>query len=561
MAVWARWSVRAKLGVLAGIFALAMAGMTAGVLITNGAVSVALDRQDVARVNRDAAADLKIQTITVLLAAMDIIVDRADGEVTPERMTDLTEGFGNIEAAMARLAAAPASRLVIADAQRVFPEFRRTVGETLINAVTNGAEESVFDRLDDMIDGDGTVLREAAEAASRQLMRESSEIGDTVRDQVNAFNRTFLLLAMGVVAVAVAGLFATSRGVTQPLRRLEEAMARIGDGDTDIAVPFLGLRNEMGRMAATLDLLRRGVAERAALEETTRREREASAANLRARTLALADALEAQVGSSLNEVENAVSAMDGVAQTLRGTAQDTNARVGNTTAEARRTAEAVQALAAASEQLAASFQEIGRQVENSNAMSAEALERTRKATDQVETLRGAAAKVSGVIDLISAIASQTNLLALNATIEAARAGEAGKGFAVVAGEVKNLANQTARATEEIGGHVTQMQEATGTAVDAIEEIFKGITEINAVAGMIAAAVTQQLAASEEISRNVADAARGSEAVTENMGEVGGAARTVGDSAESVAGASGDLHRRFVQLRQRIDSFLGELRSA
>ncbi len=559
MGMGTRLSVSAKLGVLAGILALAMAGLSFGVLRTNGAVRDALDRQQEAARWRDAAIELRVETLTALLAAMDTIVDKDDGAVDPERMAALTGGAAKIDALVARLKGAPAAAPLLAEAERVLPGFRADLAEALPRAVTTRADEATFERLDDTLDDAGDAILDAAQAASDALGRESDAIAETLRHRVEDFDRVFLLLAGAALGAAVLGLVAVARGVTRPLGRLEAAMRRVGEGDTAAEVPFRGLPTEIGRMADTLDLLRRGVADRERLETEARRDRETAAADLRARTLALADDLEAQVGQSLAEVEAAVGAIDGVAQTLRGTARETAHRVAGTADEARLTAGAVQALAAASEQLAASFQEIGRQVEASNAMSNTALDRAHRATEQIETLRAAADKVGGVVELIASIAGQTNLLALNATIEAARAGEMGKGFAVVAGEVKTLANQTAKATEEIGTHVRQMQSATGAAVTAIADIDRGIAEVNAVSGAIAAAVQQQLAASEEISRNIGDAARGSAAVTDNLGEVGGAARTVGDSADAVAGATDDLHRRFSDLRSRVERFLEQIR--
>ena len=228
MAIWSRWSVGAKLGALAAVLVLAMAGLSFGVLRTNAAVREALARQHAAAEWRDAAAELRIETINALLAAMDTIVDKDDGVVEPERMKALTDGAAAIAVQLAKLKTSPTAAPLLVEAERVLPQLRADLTENLPRAVTGRADDDTFAHLDDVLDDNGEAVREAARAASAALARESDAIAETLRLRVEDFDRVFLALAGAATLAAVLGLVAVARGVTRPLARLEAAMARVG---------------------------------------------------------------------------------------------------------------------------------------------------------------------------------------------------------------------------------------------------------------------------------------------------------------------------------------------
>jgi methyl-accepting chemotaxis protein len=371
-----------------------------------------------------------------------------------------------------------------------------------------------------------------------------------------------LLLAAVVIALIALALGAVSGTLfVRPIRRITAAMTRAADGESDVHIPALRRRDEIGDMARALQILNEHGKEVVRLE-AEKAEQEQRAAIERQRAVAeLADQFERDVGRVVAALSTAAAQVEENAQRTARSIEEAGEQAAAAAAAAQQVSGGVQTVAGAAEELATSSASVGRQVQRSHEVVRSAAERARSTDVTVQGLAAAAQKIGEVVKLINDIASQTNLLALNATIEAARAGDAGKGFAVVASEVKSLATQTAKATDDIGAQITAMQQATGQAVAAIRDIAETIADVNGIAEAIAAAVEQQQSATQEIAKNVQQAASGTEAASGSIGTVSRAAVAVSDTAEEMLAAAKELRQRSAALSDAVEGFLGRLRAA
>ncbi|KQT82667.1 chemotaxis protein [Methylobacterium sp. Leaf465] len=376
-------------------------------------------------------------------------------------------------------------------------------------------------------------------------------------------SRLTLLIALaagGTLASLVLGILIGHRQIAAPLARVAAAIRRLSEGQLDLPAVKPG-RDEIGAIWASMQVFARSMREAETLRAT--QDEAAGLASTRRRTdrTELADRFQGSVGALVGDLSDAAAAMEETARSMSAQAERTNRQSAAVMRAAQETTQNVQAVAAATEELAATANEIGQQVGQTSAAAANAVESSRQTNARVEALAEGAARIGDVVALISNIAGQTNLLALNATIEAARAGEAGRGFAVVATEVKTLAAQTAKATDEITAQIGMIQAATRETVEAIREIGTTIGSVHSIALGVAAAVEEQQVATQEIARSVSDAARGTHDVTETMAEVQGAAVEVGAGAAQVLASAAELARRSSALDDEVTHFVGSIRAA
>jgi methyl-accepting chemotaxis protein len=373
-------------------------------------------------------------------------------------------------------------------------------------------------------------------------------------------NQISLIVGISATLLGLLVAWFIARGIATPIKAMTAAMAALAAGELTVTVPAAANKDEIGDMAKAVEVFKRNAVEAKRLAAA---EAEEATAKLRR-----AERIERDIGTfddvsrkALDVLASAATEMQATAESLAAGADDASHRSTTVAAAAEQASMNVQTVASASEELTASISEINRQVTQSSEIASQAVREGNETRSAISSLHEAAQKIGAVVRLISDIASQTNLLALNATIEAARAGDAGKGFAVVASEVKTLASQTAKATEEIGAQIAAMQSATDGAVGAIERINGTIDRMSEIATTIASAMEEQGAATQEISRNVQQAAQGTQEVTQNIVGINRAVTETSAGSSQVLAAAVRLGKQTELLRGEVAGFQEKIRAA
>jgi methyl-accepting chemotaxis protein len=387
-------------------------------------------------------------------------------------------------------------------------------------------------------------------------------IKDTTEYEAQASSARFNLILVTVVILTVGILLALvlGRGLSRPLSAITATMNSLSGGDTSVSIPGSDRQDELGTMAKAVDVFRRNMIETNRLSELRATEQEVK--NARATALmSLTMNFEARMSTLVRTLSSSSGELRSTAGTMAETAERTTRQASTVALASEQATANAHAVASATEELSASIREIAEQVTRSSSLIQEAVTQANQSNELVGGLTDAAERVGDVVRMISDIAGQTNLLALNATIEAARAGESGRGFAVVASEVKALANQTAKATEQIGVQIKAIQEASRTSARSIQGITETIGRVNETAVTIASTVEEQDAATREIAQSVQHAAEATRQVTNNIASVSDAANETGAVAAKVLTAAGTLSRNGESLQQQLDDFLRDVRAA
>jgi methyl-accepting chemotaxis protein len=369
------------------------------------------------------------------------------------------------------------------------------------------------------------------------------------------------LAVLGIAIVAGSIAWMIGRSISRPLGLLAERMRALAAGELSAEIPGLGRGDEVGAMAAAVQIFKENALRMRELEQADAATQQRVAADRRSAMESLANDFERSVNGIVRSVSTAASGMQMTAQSMTATASDASARAATVSSASHDASDKVGTVAAAAEQLSSSVIEISRQVSRSTEIANKAVGDAERTNATVQVLSTGAEKIGEVVKLIHSIAAQTNLLALNATIEAARAGESGRGFAVVASEVKALANQTAKATEDIASQVAAMQTSTSDAVAAISGITETITQMSEITGRISAAIEQQGAATREIAQNIQAVAAGSSEISAHIGGMTTAAAATGGAAAEVLANARELDGQSGMLRSAVDGFLGKVRAA
>ena len=474
-------------------------------------------------------------------------------------MRTAVEQFREARAQYEPLLSSDDERRLAAALDTSFTEYVR-IHDEFLTLSRNGDKEGAADLLNDRGRDAYAATTKALNDAVEFNTREGAKAGDRAAE---LYGSARAWLIGGLVLATLLGSFAGWAivvGVSRPITRMTGLMRRLATRDMAVEIVGVGRKDEIGAMAGAVQVFKDSMIE---ADRLTAAQAAESAAKLqRAQDVdALTKSFEAKIGQLVAALSSASTQMQATAQSMSSTADQTNQTSADVASAAQEASANVQTVATAAEELSASIAEILRQVAQSSDIAGKAVGEAQRTDVTVQELAAGAQKIGDVVSLINDIAGQTNLLALNATIEAARAGDAGKGFAVVASEVKSLANQTAKATEDISAQITHIQETTRNAVAAIQGIGKTISELSTIATAIASAVEQQGAATQEIARNVQQVAQGTQRVTSNIAAVKEAVATTGSAATQVLGAAGEVSQRSDQLNGEVNRFLADVRAA
>lgn len=487
------------------------------------------------------------------------------GKIAPEVQLAFTKWIGGTETAWSAIELAasgmqlpPALAAAVAEAKSLYfdPQYLAT-RDGIIAAIAKGEKASMtanqwspysVGRMASAIR-----LADAALAAAKD--HSSSQRADALQSLLAQ-----LALLIAAIVFTAAAMLAVSRRVITPLHRIRDAMLKVAGGDLGVDSGYLDREDEIGSLAGALETFKQQAIDKLKIEEQER-ERNAGAAARQRAMEAYVGEFEGVVRKSLGELSEASGEMRKTSGDLSAVSRQTNERVEIAGRASNEASTSVESVAAAAEELSASINDISQQAAHAAGIASRAVNQARETDGTVQGLAQSAGRIGEVVGLINTIAAQTNLLALNATIEAARAGEAGRGFAVVASEVKSLASQTAKATEEISEQIADIQRVAGDAINAIQAIGGIIGEVNEVATAIAAAVQEQGAATQEITRSTQYAAQGTKNVSDNITGVKTDADTAAGAADNVKQASETLETQSRQLGQQVSDFLGKIRAA
>jgi methyl-accepting chemotaxis protein len=564
--------IGAKLSIAAGVSVLLVGGMLANQTLGNQSIAESNRLVIVNYLNKGNAQSVQTAMARAQIVALEIgsaqSVERID-ELLQILRANVAEAGAQIDAAAQR-----ATRQVTQDAYR---ETRKFADAYLTNAIElAAAQKAVVGAA-----ADGAVKAEAAKASilNERTFPAAREVSTRIDKLVGVANEfaarrqgellaeldrvaTFALIVGALVMLILIGSAVFSvLNIARPIRRIGDVLLGLAHGDKSLEVPYSTRGDEVGDAARAATTFKENLT-RIEQMEAAQKDLEAAAAAARKADMAkLADEFQAAIGGIVDTVSSASSQLESAATTLTATADNTQELSGLVAAASEEASTNVGAVATAAEEMSASVVEIGRHVHDSSRIAGEAVKQAEKTDARITELSQAASRIGDVVKLITAIAEQTNLLALNATIEAARAGEAGRGFAVVASEVKALAAQTAKATDEITTQIAGMQVATQDSVSAIKEIGATITRISEIAHTVASTVEEQGTVTAEIARNVGEAAKGTAQVAEKIIEVNRGASATGAASGQVLGSARALSDESGHLKAEVEKFLNTVRAA